>query len=435
MSIRHALCAILFSTLCGLSVAAEQPSFPTLHQSHYFLTVDNNGNSFFGTSVAIAGDTVVVGAENQGSDRQGAAFVFTKSGNSWTQVAQLTASDNMAGEEVGFSLAISSDGNTIFVGAPVLAVNGFPPGSVYVFVKPAGGWMKKMTETAKLTATNSGYLGTSLALSGDGTTLVVGSEGQSGYVFVKPQGGWVSTNTPSATLADTTNPAVRYASISPDGSTIADGVVDSKTQNGVALVYLRPGSQWHGAVNPTAKLAPSTLTSPPGFGDEFGAGIATDGNIVAIGAVQQNNLMGDAYIYVKPVGGWKNMTETATISPPTAGLGQPSDFFGFPVLMAGKTVLVGYGGAIAIENGRQWLSGEAYGYVEPNGGWQNTDNPTFSLLPSQLINLNVDVFLFCNSMAVDASSNTVLVGAPGSWYKGQPLQGFPGLSFLFDVKK
>ncbi|HXC42473.1 MAG TPA: hypothetical protein VNY51_03000 [Candidatus Dormibacteraeota bacterium] len=432
MKICSVRCIVMLAILSALCAASDQPAYRTINQSAYLKISNNSGDSFFGTSVAVAGDVIVVGAENQGTDRQGAAFVFTKSGNSWKQVAELVASDRLAQEFVGYSLAITSDGNTIFAGAPELPSTKQTAGSVYVFVKPAGGWTN-MTETAKLTAAHSSFLGTALSVSGDGTTLAVGSGGTSAHVFVEPTGGWANTTEATATLTDSQQGAAwRYPAISGDGSTIADGAVDGKTQNGLAFVYLRPGSQWQGTVQPTADLTPSVISSPPGYGDDFGAGIATDGNIVAIGATNQNNLQGEAYIYVKPTSGWTNMTETATIAAPQVAA--PSDFFGWPVVISGTAVLVGYEAAITDENGTQDLSGEVFGYVEPKGGWVNTNIPNFSLLPNPTLKSNlVQVFLFCNGLAIDGNTNTVVVGAPGTWYKGQPQQGFPGLGFVFNL--
>ena len=130
--------------------------------------------SELGYSVAISGNTVVVGAAGGH-----AAYVFTESGSGWanmTQVAKLTASDGnaYAGGQFGASVAIS--GNTIVVGAP-----GQGEGAAYVFSEPASGWTN-MTQTAELTASDGALnpptgiganFGDAVAISGN--TVVVGA--------------------------------------------------------------------------------------------------------------------------------------------------------------------------------------------------------------------------------------------------------------------
>ena len=115
---------------------------------------DGAENENFGISVAIGGDTVVVGANAHfgTSAVQGSAYVFVKPGSGWanaTETAELTASDRAVNDNFGVSVAISGD--TVVVGA-----NGDDSnrGSAYVFVKPGSGGWANATETAKLTASD-----------------------------------------------------------------------------------------------------------------------------------------------------------------------------------------------------------------------------------------------------------------------------------------
>jgi hypothetical protein len=89
-------------------------------------------------------------------------------------------------------------------------------------------------------------------------------------------------------------------------------------------------------------------------------------------------------------------------------------------------------GAITDENKQPILSGDVFGYVEPKGGWKSTDIPTFSLLPNPLLAKDLLVFLFSNGVAVDGK--TVVVGAPGTSYGKFWPNGFPGLTYVFDLK-
>jgi FG-GAP repeat len=168
-------------------------------------------NDYFGNSVAISGNTLVIGAPQFGNP--GAAYVFVEPATGWattsTFVARLTPSDGVR-DSFGSSVAIS--GNTIIVGAPNFAVGpNLQQGATYLFVEPVTGWAT-MTETAKLTASDgkaSDAFGESVSISG--SKLVVGAPGASdefagsqtpgaAYLFVRPSSGWATTSTFKAKL-------------------------------------------------------------------------------------------------------------------------------------------------------------------------------------------------------------------------------------------
>ena len=142
---------------------------------------DGTANDFFGYSVSISVSTVVVGAWGTtvgANSQQGAAYVFTEPAYGWanmTQTAKLTASDGAANDYFGVSVSISN--NTVVVGAlnATVAANS-QQGAAYVFTEPGGGWTN-MTQTAKLTASDGAagdFFGIAVSLSGN--TVVVGAE-------------------------------------------------------------------------------------------------------------------------------------------------------------------------------------------------------------------------------------------------------------------
>jgi len=159
----------------------------------------------FGFSVAISGDTAIIGANEDtigGNADQGSAYVFTRSGSTWTQQQKLTASDGAAGDFFGNSVAISVD--TVIVGANLDTVGAnATQGSAYVFTRSGSTW----TEQQKLTASDGAafdLFGSSVAIDGD-TAIVgafadtVGANGSqsSAYVFA------FVTSTPTATATST----------------------------------------------------------------------------------------------------------------------------------------------------------------------------------------------------------------------------------------
>ncbi len=208
-------------------------------------------SSFFFTSVAVSGDTVVVGTATDD-----VAYLLVKPPGGWTgdlaESARLTASDGTEfGDSFGGSVAVSGD--AVVVGTHGRGNNG----SAYVFVKPPGGWAGALTESAKLIASDGGdpladNFGQSVAVSGE--TVVVGAltlgffggfsgEG-SAYVFVKPPGGWVGTLTESAKLtASDGRPFDRFgSSVSVSGDTVVAG----NNRNQGLGVRVREAPRWLG---------------------------------------------------------------------------------------------------------------------------------------------------------------------------------------------
>ncbi len=138
---------------------------------------DVYANLFFGASVAVSGDgnAVVVGAPDAGTSGQGAVYVFQRAASVWSQQVKLTAADVSKGEAMGGCVALSGDGNTLAAGATYADIGGHnSQGAVYVFTRYAAVWAQR----AKLTPADGAaydYFGHSVALSGDGSTVVGGS--------------------------------------------------------------------------------------------------------------------------------------------------------------------------------------------------------------------------------------------------------------------
>jgi hypothetical protein len=227
----------------------------------------------FGSSVAIDGNTIVVGAWRTSSER-GAAYVFVEPPTGWTGSldpnATLTASDGAVGDLLGVSVAVNGD--TVAVGAyrddTATTIN---HGSAYVFVRPLGGWSGSLHENAKLTASDAATgaeFGNPIAVSGP--TIVVGAaldnvgattDQGSAYVFVRPIGGWTGAlaendklNASDGATADQFGTSVAVSdNIIVVGANLDD--VASRANQGSAYVFLRDDPA-------TLTLSPSELTGP-----------------------------------------------------------------------------------------------------------------------------------------------------------------------------
>lgn len=328
---------------------------------------DGTMSDVFGSAIAISGDTIVVGA-GKDNNTPGSAYIFAKPVGGWTpmtETVKLIASDGTAYDWFGYSVAI--EGDTIVVGAP-----GGPtsfsqlPGAVYVFVKPNGGWVN-MTQTAKLTASDGATndrFGYDVTLNDNGDTIVVGAPlDGSAYVFVKPGGGWFTT-TQTAKLTSSAGPTEERLgySVVISGDTLITGALGFNSGQDSAHVFVRPGGGWI-TTTQTAKLTASDGAAS----DEFGFSLAFDGNTAIIGAMSDaigaNSQQGSAYVFVKPGGGWITSTQIAKL---TASDGGASDLFGWSVALSGDRVVVGSVFDNVDVNNDQ---GSVYIFDKPIGGW------------------------------------------------------------------
>jgi hypothetical protein len=299
-----------------------------------------------GISVSISGDTIVAGASGDGNN--GSAYVFVRPPGGWidgTETAKLTASDG-AFDEFGISVAVSGD--TILIGA---RRDDADRGSAYVFERPVAGW-DDATEDAKLTASDgeSGdFFGNVVAI--DGNTAVIGAHGDddnesgsgSAYVFV-PSGGWAdSTETAKLTASDGQMQDFFGWSVAVSGNTVVVGAkgddIGSHDEQGSAYLFESPGGSWSDRTE-TAKLTASDGAAD----DEFGHSVAISGDMVVVGAHWDDwgsgSIFneGSAYVFDRPGSGWANGTETARL---TAAGGEPGDEFGHSVAISGDTLMVG----------------------------------------------------------------------------------------------
>ena len=406
--------AALFSVMCLSEADLDATTPANLEQLAELTPAVRATNDWFGFSVAVSGNTVVVGAFDSNIEQFGAAYVYVKPASGWTnmiQVAKLTSSDN--GQGFGTSVAIS--GNTIVVGAANTSnfeAQTSGPGAAYVFVEPSGGWADT-TETAKLTASDGkpgDAFGDSVAISGN--TIAVGaffapdSSGNSfagkAYVFVRPSTGWAGNLNEKAELTASDSQLLNYmgASIAISGGTVVAGAHGHNNFQGTAYVFVRPASGW-ASTTETAELSASDGQGS----DDFGFSSAISGNTVVVGAVNAKNGRGAGYVFVEPVTGWTNMTETAELGARNA---VQFDSFGQSASVSGNTVVIGAPGQTA---GGNQLQGAAYVFVKPPGGWKNMSSEDELTASDGAASDNLGV-------SVSVSGGTIVAGAPKSTSPG-----------------
>jgi FG-GAP repeat len=349
-------------------------------------------NESFGYSVAVSGETLVVGAPAISGGVGNAAYVFTRRQGGWVQVAELTQSDAETSDLFGLSVAI--DGEAIVVGAREHTGEVYQQGAAYVFVKPATGWTN-MTETAELTASDAqpiAYLGNSVAISGRtivaGAPLATGASEGAAYIFVEPATGWATTSQFTAKLVSLDGGEFGW-SVALEDDTLAIGA----QQGNSAYVFVKPPSGWSHSTQ-TAQLT-STSSSL------LGSSIAISGNTICVGAIGSNSDFGAAYVYVEPQQGWMNMTQTAELTPSDGVL---LEWFGISVSAFDSKIAVGatYAGG---------APGAAYVFVQPENGWQNaTQNAKLTEAgAAQADGFGQSVFWGSQGLFVGAPSDDVAV--------------------------
>ena len=379
----------------------EKPTYPWTQVAK--LTADDGAEfDYFGSSVSIDGDTVVVGAYGDGEGNPqpmdiGSAYVFTRDTagsltSGWTQRAKLTASDGAAADNFGNSVSI--DGDTVVVGARLDdtgTASGTNVGSVYVFTRDtAGSLTSGWTQRAKLTASDGAAydrFGNSVSIDGD--TVVVGafaddgptlpppfgngspawSNSGSAYVFTRNTAGSLTsgwTQRARLTASDAADSDLFGWSVSIDGDTIAVaawGDDDKGSNSGSAYVFTRDtaGSLTSGWTQ-RAKL-----TASDGAADDYFSEVAIDGDTIVVGADgddDDGSGSGSAYLFTRDTAGslTSGWTQVAKL---TVGDGAAGDGFGSSVSIDGDTVVVGAyeddddgsgsGSVHVFNNARNWV--------------------------------------------------------------------------------
>ncbi len=268
---------------------------------------DGATGDWFGVSVSVSGETAVVGAygDDDSGSYSGSVYVFVRSGSTWTEQAKLTASDGAVDDWFGYSVSVRGD--TALAGARYDDDKGTSSGSAYVFVRSGSTW----SEQAKLTASDGAAddeFSRSVSVSGE--TAVVGayndddngSNSGSAYVFVRSSGVWTQQRklTPSDGAAfDWFGVSV---SVNADTAVVGGhGDDDNGSQSGSAYVFVRSGSLWAEQAKLTA--------SDGAAGDNFGFSVSVSGNTAVAGAHGDGGYSGSAYVFVRGGSSWSEQAK------------------------------------------------------------------------------------------------------------------------------
>ncbi len=302
-------------------------------QQAYVKASNTKAAAQFGTALALSndGNTLAVGATNEASSATGidgnqadatmpgagAIYVFTRTGTAWSQQAYVKASntgEKTDGDQFGYSVALSGDGNTLATGAisedsASTGINGDQAdnsadsaGAVYVFTRSGSTWSQQAYIKPWNTTGRGNLFGYSVGLSGNGDTLAVGAYDEdrgkgAAYVFTRTGGKWAQQIRLMASNAENGDSLGCSISISDDGNTVVAGAFDedsllrgiqpptegsndatSDVSTGAAYVFVRTGAAWT-----QQAFIKATNTR---LNDQFAwaLSLSRDGNTLAVGA-------------------------------------------------------------------------------------------------------------------------------------------------------
>lgn len=354
----------------------------------------------YGFAVAISGNTLVVSApyaDEVGAANAGAVYVYTRASATaqWTGPTRLTSGNVSVDEQFGYSVAL--DGDTLVVGA-VLGEEGAiaNTGVAYVFSRSNGVWQQPPQRMKASQGAVGDFFGNALAIAGD--RLVVGAERADGsaslldsgaaYVFARTSNGWVQQSTLQPDLADRHRSDNFAASVAISGATIVIGQpflgVGVGSNKGSATVFVENGGTW-------AKSA--TLVASDGAADDyFGSAVAISDDRIVVGAYYDNFGTaasgidaGSAYLFTRAANGVWSQAGTYTAPTPVANA-----LFGSTVAAWAGSTLIGAPFQTNATNPPVAV-GQAYVLVPAEKPTLTTLDPMADVMVGATINLTAQV--------------------------------------------
>ena len=339
---------------------------------------DPQAPAWFGCSVSInaAGDVAIIGAYGDDGSDSGAAYIFTNSGSGWTETAKLVPSDPETSAYFGYSVSINAAGDVAIIGAYYDDGTGaVDSGAAYIFSNSGGSW-SQVTKLLPSDPEASATFGTTVSINAAGDVAIIGAKSDDGagtlnsgaaYIFSNSGGGWTQV----AKLLPSDPEANAYfggsVSINAAGDVAIIGAYADDGYRGAAYIFTNSGG-W----SETVKLLPSDPEVDAVFG--YSVSINAAGDVAIIGAYGDDEAgavnSGAAYIFTNS-GGWSQVAKLLPSDPET------SANFGIDVSInaAGDVAIIGayYDDGIGVAD-----SGAAYVFTNSGGSWSQVAK----LLPS-----------------------------------------------------
>jgi len=373
---------------------------------------DDASGDYFGYSVDVSGDNAIIGAyrdDASGFTDAGAAYIFNRSGSSWSEQTKLIASPQVSSDYLGRSVSI--DGDYAVVGAYGDDEKGSSAGAAYIFKNIGGSW----TQQAKLTAgdgASSDYFGYSVSISGDYAIVSAylnddnGSNSGSAYIFKRDGVSWTQQEKLTASDGASLDYFGKSVSISGDYAVVgAYGNDDNGSQSGSAYIFIRSGSSWTQQEKITANDAAAN--------DAFGYTVSISGDYAVVGAYGDDNVgssSGSAYIFNRSGSSWSQQAKL------TADDAADNDNFGRDVAIDGNNAVIG---VMYDDDDTESITGSAYLFSRSGSSWSQQSKITASDAMAW------DYF----GVSVGISGGYAIAGAYGDDNVGT----YSGSAYLFDL--
>jgi hypothetical protein len=382
-----------------------------VEQGLKLVATDNIGNAYQGNSVAISGDgnTAIIGGWGDNS-YAGAAWIWTRSNGLWTKKLKLSPS-GITGNygSQGSAVAITQDGNMVMVGSPG---DDGGKGGVWIWNLVNNVW----TQSAILKVTSPTSLqyglGTSIALSSDGTTMVVGgtsynSSSGAAWVFVRSGNNWVqqgtvldgNDHTPGSNQGES-------VAISADGNTILVGGYYDQGRMGAAWIYARSGTTWSQQGSKLVGTGSVGTTIDQGYR----VALSPDGNTAFVGGINDNSSAGAVWVYTRSGNSWTQLGNKLIGS--TISAVRPELGYSLTISPDGNTFYVGAPGDDAMKGSIRVFNKSANTWVEQANSLKGINR--------------IGIAIQGKSVAISGDGKTLITGG---WYDNTGI----GAAWVFDL--
>ncbi len=389
---KHTLAfVVLFSCALVMNASAQ-----LLQQGTKLVGTGAVGAADQGYSVSLSadGNTAIMGGYSDNSST-GAAWVFTRSGGVWAQQGtKLVGTGAVGTAEQGSSVSLSADGNTAIVGGHT---DNSSAGAVWVFTRSGGAWTQQGTKLVGTGAAGVAFQGYSVSLASDGNTAIVGgyadnSGAGAAWVFTRSGGVWTQQG---AKLVGTGAVGAAHqgvsVSLSADGNTAIVGGWTDNGSTGAAWVFTRSGGVW---AQQGTKLVGTGAVGAAQLG--ISVSLSADGNTAIVGGYTDNNGAGAAWVFTRSSGVW---TQQGTKLVGTGAAGAADQGNSVSLSSDGNTALMGgYGDNSAV--GAVWV------FTRSGGVWTQQG--------TKLVGTGaVGVTRQGNTVSLSADGNLAIVGGYG----------------------
>ena len=308
-----------------------------------------NGEFGLSSSISADGNTAIVGGPAD-NGQVGAAWIFTRRGSVWSQQGlKLVGTGGVSPSAQGYSVSISADGNTAIVGGNL---DNTRVGAAWIFTRSGEVWTQQGGKLVGTGAVGTPFQGQSVSMSPDGNTAIVGGWGDNGntgaaWVFVRNVPQWTQQGSKLVgTGAVGTAEEGWSVSLSSNGNTAVVGGWFDNSSTGAAWIFTRSGSVW---TQQGSKLVGTGAVGAAIQG--ISAAISADGNTAIVGGNQDNSNIGAAWVFARNGTVW---TQQGPKLVGTGGVGMINQGYSVALSGDGSTAMVG-GPADNSSMGAAWI--------------------------------------------------------------------------------